>query len=286
MSDGVLAAIIAAGATVFTSFVQLRTSLAKEIAARARATPSRAKTHVLPILLVVMLLGAAVGGFALAEWLHESESAAQQALTRDLRERIGDLTRYKNDIEQTRSELRSVVETEVLRRIGADGVVVLATAMPCKPPDVDRAATPALGASLPAAAPARAASLAAATPTLAASMAPAAPGVAPAPAVTPQSSGTAPVATCAESDAAPITLCATIPAAAQLGGFELYVRQSDAAGHWADSRVMPGEASAQARFAAKPVELPDGPATKQVCIGFAQWSAQTRVARMVVHYSL
>jgi hypothetical protein len=264
MSDGVLAAIIAAGATVFTSFVQLRTSLAKEIAARARATPSRAKTHVLPILLVAMLLGAAVGGFALAQWIHEGERAAQQALVGDLRERIGDLTRYKNDIEQSRAELHSVVETEVLRRIGADGVVVLATAAPCKPPvTVARAAAPALAVS----------------------MAPP-PQAVPSSAAAPRSPAPTPVATCAESDAAPVTLCATIPAAAQPGGVELYVRQSDAAGHWTDSRVMPGEASAQARFAAKPVELADGPAMKQVCIGFTQWSDQTRIARMVVHYSL
>jgi len=261
MSDGVLAAIIAAGATVFTSFVQLRTSLAKEIAARARPASSRGTSHVLLILLVVMLGGAAVGGFALAQWIHESERAAQQALVRDLRDRIGDLSRYKNDIEQSRAELRSVVETEVMRRIGADGVVVLATAAPCKPPVTGgKAAAPTPSAAAPAAVATSAA--AARTPTA------------------------VPVAACAESDAAPIALCATIPAAAQLGGIELYVRQSDPAGHWIDSRVMPGEASANARFAPKPVELADGPAMKQVCIGFTQWSDQTRIARMVVHYSL
>ncbi|MDE2261565.1 MAG: hypothetical protein KGL45_03490, partial [Gammaproteobacteria bacterium] len=86
MSDGVLAAIIAAGATVFGSFIQLRTSLAKEIAARTRHTPTRRANHVVLILLVVMLLGAAVGGFALAQWAYENERAAQQALVRDLRD--------------------------------------------------------------------------------------------------------------------------------------------------------------------------------------------------------
>ncbi len=264
MSDGVLAAIIAAGATVFTSFVQFRSSLAKEIAARARSAPSRGKSHAVLILLVAMLFGAGVGGFALAQWMHEDERAAQQALVRDLRERIGDLTRYKNDIEQTRSELRSVVETDVLRRIGADGVVVLATAAPCKPPVTGvRAATSTVAAQMPAATPSPVPS-----------------------SVGPPSPIPAPGAACAESDAAPIVLCATIPAAAQLGSIELTVRHSDEAGHWSDSRVMPGEASAQARFAAKPIELADGPAMKQECIGFAQWSDQARIARMVVHYSL
>ncbi len=134
MSDGVLAAIIAAGATVFGSFIQFRTSLAKEISARARSTPARKANHVVLIMLVVMLLGAAVGGFALAQWVFEGERAAQQALVGDLRDRIDDFTRYKNDIEQSRAELRSVVRTDVLRRMGADGVEVLVTAAPCKPP--------------------------------------------------------------------------------------------------------------------------------------------------------
>jgi hypothetical protein len=264
MSDGVLAAIIAAGATVFGSFVQLRTSLGKEIAARTRSAPTRKANHVVVTLLLVMLLGAAVGGFALAQWAYENELGAQQALVRDLRDRIGDLALYKNDIEQSRAALSSVVRTDVLRQMGADGVVVLATAPPCKPPAATgRTATATPGGSL-------------APPAVAAQ---------PSAAVGARSPAPAPVAACAASDANPIVLCATIPATAQLGNVDLYVRQTDAAGHWNDSRLMPGQASGQARFAAKPVESADGAALKQVCIGFAQWSDQPRIARMVVHYS-
>ena len=263
MYDGVLAAIIAAGATVFGSFVQLRSSFAKEVAARTRSTTSTRKaSHVLLILLIVMLLAAAVGGFMLAQWVFASERATQQALVRDLRDRIGDLTQYRNDIEQSRTQLRSVVETDILRQIGADGVVVLATAAPCRPP--------AMGSR-------------AATSTAAVPATPVAKGSSP---TTTQLPTSTPVAACMESDATPITLCATIPAAAQPGNVDLYVRQSDAAGHWSDSRVTPGEATASARFAAKPVEVADGQTLKQVCIGFAQWSDQPRIARMVVHYSL
>jgi len=265
MSDGVLAAIIAASATVFGSFIQFRTSLAKELAARTRSTPARRANHVVLMMLVVMLLGAAVGGFALAQWVYEGERAAQQALVRDLRDRISDFTRYKNDIEQNRAVLRSVVQTDVLRHMGADGVEVLVTAAPCKPP----AATSRAAALTPGGPPALSA-VAAKPPASMGSQPP-----------TP-----APVAACAESDATPIVLCATIPAAAQLGNVELYIRQTDAAGHWSDSRLMPGEASARARFAAKPVEIADGTALKQACIGFAQWSDQPRIARMVVHYLL
>lgn len=262
MYDGVLAAIIAAGATVFGSFIQLRSSFAKEVAARSRSTSTRKASHVLLILLLVMLLGSAVGGFMLAQWVYASERATRQALVRDLRDRIGDLTQYRNDIEQSRAQLRSVVETDILRQIGADGVVVLATAAPCRPPVAGNRVATSTG-------PASAAPVAKQSSPVAA-----------------QSSAPAPGAACAESDATPITLCATIPAAAQLGNVDLYVRQSDAAGHWSDSRVTPGQADASARFASKPVEVADGQTLKQVCIGFAQWSDQARVARMVVHYSL
>ena len=41
MTDGVLAAIIAAGATVFASFLQLRSSFAREVAARSSSSSSR-----------------------------------------------------------------------------------------------------------------------------------------------------------------------------------------------------------------------------------------------------
>lgn len=273
MYDGVLAAIIAAGATVFGSFIQLRTSLAKEFSAKGRSTSTRKASHVLLTLLLVLLLAAAVGGFALAQWVYANERAAQQALVRDLRGRIGDLTQYKNDIEQSRLQLRSVIQTDVLRQIGSDGVVVLATAAPCRPPAAgSRVATAIAGAPAPRVTPA-----AVVTPAAAATKSSAATAQPPAP---------APLAGCAEADAAPITLCATIPAAAQLGNVDLYVRQSDAAGHWSDSRAVPGQATANARFSSKPVEIADGQTLKQVCIGFTQWSDQTRIARMVVHYSL
>lgn len=264
MSDGVLAAIIAAGATVFGSFVQLRASVGKEIAARTRSAPTRKANHAVVTLLLVMLLGAAVGGFALAQWAYENELGAQQALVRDLRDRIGDLALYKHDIEQSRAALSSVVKTDVLRQMGADGVVVLATAPPCKPPALASGATTSTPGG-PLVLPAGAAK--------------------PSGTVSAQSRPSAPVGTCAESDATPIVLCATIPAAAQLGSVDLYVRQTDAAGRWSDSRLMPGEANAQAKFPAKPMEIEDGSALKQVCTGFTQWSDQPRTARMVVHYS-
>jgi hypothetical protein len=253
MSDGVLAAIIAAGATVFTSFLQLRTSLAKEFATRGTAAASRRKSRLPLLFMIVMLVGAGVGGFALAQWLHEYERVAQDALQRDLRERIAELSRTRSEVEQSHAG----TEAEILRRMGAEGVAVLATVAPCKAP---------LGVSTPtyttpAGGEASVSSGAQAAIALSASA-------------------------CTESDAAPVTLCASIPASAKLTDVELYVRAAETSGPWTGSRAMPGQELEQARFGEKPSEVTDGGASKQICEGFAQWSARSRTARMVVHYSL
>jgi hypothetical protein len=252
MSDGVLAAIIAAGATVFTSFLQLRTSFSKQFAAGAQSTAGRRKSRLPFFFILAMLVGAAVGGFALAQWLHEYERLAQNALQRDLRERIADMSLTRGELERTRAATHDDIEAEVLRRMGADGVAVLATVAPC------------LAARV-------------ANPT---ALAPA--GENASPSSSPPSQ-TAPVSSlCSESDAAPITLCATIPAAAKLTDVDLYVRGSDAAGSWI--AVTAGQETEQVRFSEKAVESPDG-AAKQVCEGFVQWSERARIARMVVHFS-
>jgi hypothetical protein len=248
MSEGVLTAVIAAGATITASVLQLRTSLAKEFAARSTTANARRKSRLPLILLSVMLAGAVVGGFALAQWLHEDERVAQNALERDLRERISDLSKAQGELQQARSSTHAEIEAEILRRMGAEGIVVLATVAPCKPR---------LG-----------------TQTMDTSVSP--------------SAGTSSVATsaCSESDAAPIILCATVPLAAKLTGIELFVRVPDTTMSWDTSRAMPGQEIDQTRFSEKLSEVADGATSRQVCEGFRQWAAESRIARMVVHYTL
>ncbi len=256
MSDGLLAAIIAAGATVLTSLVQLRTSLAKEFAARTQSSAlSRRKSRLLPMLMIAMLGGAAVGGFAVAQWLHEYERVAQQALQRDLRERLAEASRTNAELGQSRAAVHAEIEAGILRRIGAEGVAVLATVAPCRLQ---------AGIGTPA------------SPSPAAASAPASANPSPQPSPGP----------CSERDASPVTLCATIPTDAKLTDVELYVRADDAAGPWSASRAIPGQETEQARFAEQPAELADGAAGKRVCEAFVQWSARPRTARMVVHYAL
>jgi hypothetical protein len=92
MSDAVLAAIIAATATLSASFLQLRMALARDADARSRGQPiSRRRGRVPMILIGIMLLASAVGGFALSQWLGDSQRSAQADMQRELRERMVEL---------------------------------------------------------------------------------------------------------------------------------------------------------------------------------------------------
>jgi len=251
MSDGVLAAIIAATATVFAALVQLKASFAREVAARARSPATRSKSRLPQLVIAVMLVGAGVCGFALSQWIADHRRAAQDLVTAELRARIEQMSRTEGRLTGAYDE----IESSVLRNIGLQGVVVTASVAPCKPAPV---ATPALYES-----------------TVEASDPPASPAVAP------------PSGGCTEADATPVTLCATIPAAATVNDVELYVRAADSDASWVASRVMPGQEAAQARFADEPTEIADDATAKQVCERFVQWSTEHgRVARVVVRYTL
>jgi len=260
MTDGVLAAIIAACATVFASFLQIRASFAKEVAERAfPSSKGRSKSRKPFMFLMLMLAGAAVGGFALSQWLMENERSMQNALQQEMQARIATLTRSESQLADTRSGARAEIEAGVMKRLGLEGVVVVATVAPCKVPLVVN--TPTLASHTEAPVPT-------ATNTQPASSMPAA-------------------STCTETDASPVTLCATVPMGATVTEVELFVRPTESDMPWAAARVTAGTEAEQARFAEKPTETPDSAQTKQVCEVFSNWSSErARVARMLVRYSL
>jgi hypothetical protein len=250
MSDGVLAAIIAASATVFAALLQLKASFT-HAAARARATNARGKSRLPQLVIATMLVGAGVCGFALSQWIADHRRAAQDLVAAELRARIEQMSRTEGRLTGAYNE----IETSVLRNIGLQGVVVMASVSPCKPASI-------------------------AAPTIAETTAEASD-----PPTSPAES--APSGGCTEADASPVTLCATIPAAATVNDVELYVRAADSETPWTSSRVTPGQEAAQARFADAPVEIADDATAKQVCERFAQWSSEHgRVARVVVRYTL
>jgi hypothetical protein len=257
MSDGVLAAIIAACATVFASFLQIRASFAKEVAARALPSTKGRKGHAPIMFMVLMLGGAAVGGFALSQWLMENERAMQNALQAEMQARIASLTKSESQLADSRNGARAEIEAGVLKRLGLEGVVVVATVAPCKVPLVVN------------------------TPTLASHT------DTPAPSTTTTQPSPAPAtSSCTETDASPVTLCATVPMGATVTEVELFVRPPESDAPWANARVTAGVEAEQARFAEKPTESPDTAQTKQVCEAFSNWSDRARVARMLVRYDL
>jgi len=254
MSDAVLAAMIAAGATVLTSLLQLKASIKREVAARAQLNAPRRKARGPFLLLTIMLVGAAVGGFSLAQWMMERERAQELGMRRELQDRVT----AADEVLQTRAEARDEIETGVLRRQGAEGTVAITTVAACK---AHGGTSAAMAASSTAAAGLATTALAAVPAT--------------------------PSAICAEAEATQVLLCAPIPARASVASVELYSRFADSDMPWSAARSLPGQELEQARFSEKPVELPGDDSTKHICHGFANWSTlHARVARMVVRFTL
>lgn len=251
MSDPVLAAIITATATICMSLLQLRFSLGKDGGARVQSAGGRRKGRGPFAVLFVIIIASAVGGFALSQWLTENERMSRSVLQHELQEKVDQMTRISNQLEQTRAGARAEIEEGILRRLGTEGVVVMATVGPCRP-----------------------------------SLVVSPPGAATPPGVTGDSAQpAAPV--CTESEASSVTLCATIPENATITEVELYTKPAQSDTPWSTSRVLGGQESGQSRFAEKYAESAEAPGSKQICQGFAHWSAEhSRVARMVVRYGI
>ena len=252
MSDTVLAAIITATATVAISLLQLRFSLGKDGGgARVQAGGGRRKSRGPFAILFIIIIASAVGGFALSQWLTENERVSQSLLQHELQDKVDQITRTANQLEQTRAGARAEIEASVLRKLGSDGVVVMATVGPCRP-----------------------------------SLVVAPPGASTPPGVTGETAQPA-APSCTESEASAVTLCAAIPESATITEVELYARNAQSDTPWSTNRLLAGQESGQSRFSEKYVEEVEAPGTKQICQAFAQWSTEhARVARMVVRYGI
>jgi len=249
LTDSVLAALIAGTATLSASFLQLRSAALKE-GARGPSAVARRKSRLQRIVLLAIVGGAAAAGFATSQWLNEGERAAQASLQHELQARVAEISRTTSELEMTRDSARAEIEAGVLRRIGTDGVIVMATVGACR----SALAVPVAGAATPSA-------------TSEAVQAPA-------------------THACAESDATPVTLCATIPASATITEVALFSRPTGSDAPWSASRSLAGQESSQARFAEKYSEGAADAGNRQVCQDFANWADHPRVVRMIVRYSL
>jgi hypothetical protein len=269
--DSVLAAIIAGTATLSASFVQLRSALLREAAGRSSAA-SRRRNRLQLIILFAVIGAAGVCGFALSQWLTAGERAAQAVMQRELQARVSEISHTAGQLELTRGSERADIESGVLRRLGNEGVVVMANVAPCHPsPALPAAANTPAG---PATASGTVTPQGAPTP----------------PATAAQASNEAPATParpCTETEASPVTLCASIPANASVTEVALFSRAADSSAPWSASRYLPGQESGEARFAPSYSESTPEPGTRLVCQGFAHWASDhARSVRMVVRYSL
>jgi len=273
--DSVLAAIIAGTATLSASFVQLRSALLREAAGRSSAA-SRRRNRLQLIILFAVIGAAGVCGFALSQWLTAGERAAQAVMQRELQARVSEISHTAGQLELTRGSERADIESGVLRRLGNEGMVVMANVAPCRPSPAAPAA-----ANTPAS-PATTSGTGTVTPPQ---------GAPSPPATAAQASSEAPATTparpCTEAEASPVMLCASIPATASVTEVALFSRAADSSTPWSASRYLPGQESGEARFAPSYSESTPEPGSRLVCQGFAHWASDhARIVRMVVRYSL
>jgi hypothetical protein len=264
LPDSVLAAIIAGTATLSASLLQLRSALLRHGSGRGPSAALRRPKRLQFLILGVVVGAAALSGFALSQWLTNGERAAQAVMQRELQARVAEISRTASELERTRGSERAEIESGVLRRLGAEGVIVMATVAGCRASTVPTGATSGstgAASSSPASASA-AAGIAAVTPVAAVSTG------------------------CAETEASRVTVCATIPGNATVTEVALFSRAADSNATWSASRLLPGQESGQARFAAEYSESAPEAGVRQVCQGFSQWSDRSRVVRVIVHYSL
>ena len=136
-SDPVYAALIGAGATMLTALVQLRLSWRKELKERERGQPITKKSRRGPVLFVLALtIAAAVGGFALSQYLISLREVDREALRADLHSKLAEISASASRLEQARLNEREQVETGVrrtdARRLGEEGATGSMVVGPCK----------------------------------------------------------------------------------------------------------------------------------------------------------
>ena len=136
LSDSIMAALIAAGATVLATLVQLRISWRKELRERERGQPITKKTRRGPVMVVfALMIAAAVGGFALSQYFLSLREVDRDALRSDLQSKLSEINATAMRLEQARLNERDQIETGARRadaaRLGEEGVAASVVVGPC-----------------------------------------------------------------------------------------------------------------------------------------------------------
>ncbi len=137
LSDPVMASLIGAGATVLTALVQLRLSWRKELKERERGQPISKKTRRGPVMLVLaLMIAAAVGGFALSQYLMSWRNSDRDELRTELQTKLDQISATAARLEQARLNEYQQMEMGIRRaealRMGEEGATGSVVVAPCK----------------------------------------------------------------------------------------------------------------------------------------------------------
>lgn len=137
LSDPVLAAFIGAAATVLVALVQLQLSWRRELKERERGQPITKKARRGPVMFVfALVIAAAVGGFALSQYLMSLLEDDRDALRTELKARLSEINATALRLEEARLAERRQIESEIHRadalRQGEEGVAAVVLVGPCK----------------------------------------------------------------------------------------------------------------------------------------------------------
>lgn len=136
LSEPILAAMIAASATMLGALVQLRMSWRRELRERERGQPITKKTRRGPVAVVfALMIAAAVGGFALSQYFVSLREGDRDALRSELQSKLSEINATAMRLEQARLSEREQIETGARRadavRLGEEGAAATLMVGPC-----------------------------------------------------------------------------------------------------------------------------------------------------------
>ncbi|MFN0301973.1 MAG: hypothetical protein ACKVQU_16655 [Burkholderiales bacterium] len=137
LPDTVIPALIGAAATMFVALLQLRMTWTKEVLARERGAPVTKKSRRGPVLVIsILLIAAAVGGFALSQYLMVQTDRETVLLRDEMQTRLAQLGATADRLERARPSEASLIQAETRQtddqRRGQEGIVVEATVSACR----------------------------------------------------------------------------------------------------------------------------------------------------------
>jgi hypothetical protein len=140
LDERVAAAVIAAAGTVIGALIQLRAAWRKEVSDRARGVPVTKKSRRGPVLAVgLLLIAAAVGGFALSQYLVALSDRESAAVRGELQTQLRQISATAARLERATLRDHGSAGRAADGRVGVEAATVATTVGPCHVRTVDGA---------------------------------------------------------------------------------------------------------------------------------------------------